>query len=141
MNGVCDETGRQSNHQNGRYGKTELEITRERVDMIRKQQARQSVHNQEIILHILFYITGHIEINRLLKVKSYFCQPYHSWEKGTVENTNGLIRRFFPKDTNFDTISESDIAIVENWLNNRPRKCLNYFTPQEVFNSTVALAT
>ena len=85
--------------------------------------------------------TGHIEINKILNTLSYFCQPYHSWEKGTVENTNGLIRRFFPKGTNFDTITDAHIAQVESWLNNRPRKCLNYFTPQEVFNSTVALAT
>jgi len=84
---------------------------------------------------------GHLEINKLFEIKSYFCQPYHSWEKGTVENTNGLIRRFFKKGINFDNISETEIATVENWLNNRPRKCLNYFTPQEVFNSTVALAT
>jgi IS30 family transposase len=85
--------------------------------------------------------TGHIEINRILNTKSYFCQPYHSWEKGTVENTNGIIRRFFPKNTNFDNITESQIQLLEFWLNNRPRKCLNYLTPQEVFNSTVALAT
>jgi len=85
--------------------------------------------------------TGHVEINRILKTKSYFCQPYHSWEQGTVENTNGIIRRFFPKDTNFDNITDTEIAQLESWLNNRPRKCLNYLTPQEVFNSTVALAT
>jgi IS30 family transposase len=85
--------------------------------------------------------TGHIEINRILGTASYFCQAYHSWEKGTVENTNGLIRRFFPKGINFDNITCDEIEKVEYWLNNRPRKCLNYFTPQEVFNSTVALAT
>lgn len=84
---------------------------------------------------------GHIEINRILGISSYFCQPYHSWEKGTVENTNGLIRRFFPKGTSFDNITGDEIAKVETWLNNRPRKCLNYLTPQEVFYSTVALAT
>ena len=84
---------------------------------------------------------GHIEINRIFNAKSYFCQPYHCWEKGTVENTNGIIRRFFPKNANFDNITDSEIAMLEFWLNNRPRKCLNYLTPQEVFNSTVALAT
>jgi IS30 family transposase len=82
----------------------------------------------------------HVEINKILNTKSYFCRPYHSWEKGSVENTNGIIRRFFPKGTNFDNISTDDITAIENWLNNRPRKCLNYLTPQEVFNSTVALA-
>ena len=85
--------------------------------------------------------TGHIEINRILVISSYFCQPYHSWEKGTVENTNGLIRRFFPKGTDFDNITDTQISNVESWLNNRPRKCLNYLTPLEVFISTVALAS
>jgi IS30 family transposase len=85
--------------------------------------------------------SGHMDINNILGTDSYFCQPYHSWEKGTVENTNGIIRRFLPKETNFDNISEIQIQQIEFWLNNRPKKCLNYFTPQEVFNSTVALAT
>jgi len=83
----------------------------------------------------------HMDINRILGTKSYFCRPYHSWEKGTVENTNGIIRRFFPKETDFDNIAADEIAKVETWLNNRPKKCLNYLTPQEVFNSTVAIAT
>jgi IS30 family transposase len=85
--------------------------------------------------------SGHMDINRILGTDSYFCQPYHSWEKGTVENTNGLIRRFFPKDTDFDSITDIQIAQIEDWLNNRPRKCLLFLTPKEVFNSTVALAT
>ena len=84
---------------------------------------------------------GHTEINRVLGTKSYFCHPYHSWEKGTVENTNGLIRRFFPKETNFDNITDEQLQELESWLNNRPRKCLNFKTPQEVFDSAVALAT
>jgi IS30 family transposase len=85
--------------------------------------------------------SGHIDINNILGTNSYFCQPYHSWEKGTVENTNGIIRRFLPKETNFDNISDTQIQQLEFWLNNRPRKCLNYLTPQEVFNSSVAIAT
>ena len=85
--------------------------------------------------------TGHIELNDILGTKSYFCHPYHSWEKGTVENTNGLIRRFFPKETDFDTIQINQIQQLEFWLNNRPRKCLGFKTPQEVFNSTVAIAS
>jgi len=85
--------------------------------------------------------SGHMDINSILKTDSYFCRPYCSWEKGTVENTNGIIRWFLPKDTNFDNISDTQIQQLEFWLNNRPRKCLNFLTPQEVFNSTVALAT
>ncbi|MEF3280345.1 MAG: IS30 family transposase, partial [Elusimicrobiota bacterium] len=62
-----------------------------------------------------------------------------SWEKGTVENTNGLIRRFFPKKTDFSKISEERLKEVETWLNDRHRKCLGFKTPAEVFNSFVAL--
>jgi IS30 family transposase len=82
----------------------------------------------------------HFNINNLLGTKSFFCQPYQAWQKGAVENTNGLIRRFLPKSSNFDTISNEQISDIETWLNNRPRKCLNFATPQELFNSSVALA-
>jgi transposase, IS30 family len=81
----------------------------------------------------------HSSVNDRLGSSSYFCQPFHSWEKGTIENTNGLIRRFLPKKTNFDTIAISNIQQVERWLNNRPRKCLDFKTPQESFESGVAL--
>jgi len=82
----------------------------------------------------------HGELNREIGTRSYFCEPYHSWEKGTVENTNGLIRRFLPKKTDFAKISEERIAEIERWLNNRPRKCLGFRTPAEVFDGFVALA-
>lgn len=84
--------------------------------------------------------TDHSKLNLILNTSSFFCQPYHSWEKGTVENTNGLIRRFLPKNSNFDNISPDFIQKVESWLNSRPRKCLDFFTPQESFDSSVALA-
>lgn len=76
----------------------------------------------------------HEKINQELNTQSYFCQPYHSWEKGTVENTIGLIRRYFPKKTDFAKISNNQIREVEHKLNNRPRKCLGFKTPAEVFS-------
>jgi len=82
----------------------------------------------------------HGKLNAAIGTRSYFCEPYHSWEKGTVENTNGLIRRFLPKKTDFAKISEERIAEIELWLNSRPRKCLGFRTPAEVFNDFVALA-
>jgi len=83
----------------------------------------------------------HLEINRELKTQSFFCNPYHSWEKGSVENANGLIRRFVPKKSNLERIPNADLQRIENLLNNRPRKCLNYQTPKEVFKSfDVAIA-
>lgn len=63
----------------------------------------------------------------------YFAHPYSSWERGTNENTNGLIRRYFPKGTDFNTIDELQLKIVQDKLNNRPRKVLNFKTPAEVF--------
>jgi IS30 family transposase len=69
----------------------------------------------------------------------YFAHPYHSWERGTNENTNGLIRWYFPKGTDFATISDETIKAVEDALNNRPRKRLGWKTPLEVFNESVAI--
>ncbi|MCZ6800763.1 MAG: IS30 family transposase [Nitrospirae bacterium] len=77
--------------------------------------------------------TLHEEINRALDTQSFFCAPYNSWEKGSVEQINGLIRRFFPKGTNFLALGRTAIHRVEQLLNNRPRKCLHYRTPYEVF--------
>ena len=77
--------------------------------------------------------TCHGWIDRALGTASYFCEPYHSWEKGSVENSIGLIRRYFPKGTNFSNVSKKQVISVEKRLNNRPRKCLNYQTPAEAF--------
>jgi len=84
----------------------------------------------------------HEKINNSLNTTSYFARPYCSNDKGTVENINGLIRRFFPKGTNFDNISEEAIAYVEDWINNRPMKILNYMTPKQIFQlNSVAIAS
>lgn len=63
----------------------------------------------------------------------YFAYPYHSWERGTNENFNGLLRQYFPKGTPFATISQKDVNKAVMELNHRPRKRLNYLTPYEVF--------
>jgi IS30 family transposase len=76
----------------------------------------------------------HERVNAVLGTTSYFCAPYHSWEKGTVENTIGLVRRFIPKRMNLAKLTKEDIRFVEKRLNNRPRKCLGFQTPAEVFN-------
>lgn len=82
----------------------------------------------------------HVEINQKFSMKSYFCQPYHSWEKGSIENNNGLIRRHLPKKTNFDNLPNSTILGTQNWINNRPKKCLKYYTPLEsLISFSVAL--
>jgi IS30 family transposase len=81
----------------------------------------------------------HTRVNRIVGTKSYFCEPYHSWEKGTVENAIGLLRRDLPKSTNFDTLSVRQVKSIERRINNRPRKTLNFCTPFEIFHRGVAL--
>src|SRR6185436_14332778 len=68
-----------------------------------------------------------------LEAKVYFAHPYASWERGLNENSNGLIRQYFPKKFNFAQISGTDVCRAEKRLNNRPRKTLGYRTPNEVF--------
>jgi len=70
-----------------------------------------------------------------LKAKVYFAHPYASWERGTNENTNGLIRQYIPKRTEFKKITNEDIRFVENRLNTRPRKCQVFKPPMEVLNN------
>jgi IS30 family transposase len=82
---------------------------------------------------------GYEEIQKELQISCYFAHPYCSGERGTNENTNGLIRHYFPKGTDFALIQEEDIQAVEWALNNRPRKRLGWKTPLEAFNESVAL--
>ena len=70
---------------------------------------------------------------RILGMKIYFALPYHSWERGTNENWNGLLRQFFPKGIPFATVTQADVNRAVKNLNHRPRKRLNYLTPYEVF--------
>ena len=75
----------------------------------------------------------HELIAAFLGADFYFCHPYSSWERGLNENTNGLIRQYFPKNMKFDTITDEQIKFVEDKLNNRPRKTLGFRTPNEVY--------
>lgn len=86
----------------------------------------------------------HQAIADKLEAKFYFAHPYASWERGLNENTNGLIRQYFPKSRDFKTITQKEIRQVMDKLNNRPRKCLGIKTPNQVFlgiNPPVALAS
>lgn len=73
------------------------------------------------------------------KICVYFCDPRSPWQRGSSENTNGLLRQYFPKGTDFSKIPLAKINRVQELLNNRPRQTLNWLTPNEVFNQTVAL--
>ena len=74
----------------------------------------------------------HKELSLMLGVPVYFCHPYHSWEKGGVENTNKLIRQYIPKGGDIFMYSDEYVKMIQGKLNTRPRKCLNYKTPMEV---------
>jgi transposase, IS30 family len=78
---------------------------------------------------------GHGELSERLKLACYFANPYHSWERGLNEHTNGLIRQFFPKETNFKLVKEEEFMKAVYLINHRPRKSLDYKTPHEVFYS------
>jgi len=107
--------------------------------------AKQVSHAVIEKLHSLkeFSITGtfdngkefsdHQTISKALQISIFFATPYHSWERGLNEHTNGLIRQYFPKGTNFDNVSNEEIERVELLLNTRPRECLNFETPLEAW--------
>jgi len=81
---------------------------------------------------------GHERIAATLDCQCYFAKPYHSWERGLNENTNGLIRQYFPKKTSFAAITAEQIAFVEHRLNRRPRKCLDFKPPDDVYFALAA---
>jgi IS30 family transposase len=74
----------------------------------------------------------HLDLRYDHNVMTYHCDPYKAWQKGGVENMNGLIRQYFPKKTDFTTVSEEAIRFVQERLNSRPRKSLDYATPNEL---------
>jgi len=79
---------------------------------------------------------AHRDIATDLDANFYFADPYASWQRGTNENTNGLIRQYLPKSRDLSTLTGPEIRKIENRLNHRPRKCLGFLTPYEVFNNT-----
>lgn len=106
-----------------------LSTVRARVHTITSDNGREFSHHERIA-------SG-------LRAKFYFAHPYASWERGLNENTNGLVRQYFPKKSDFSKITDRQIEKVVERLNNRPRKTLGYKTPNEVFfkRSLVALQT
>lgn len=85
---------------------------------------------------------NHELVAEMLKIDYFFAHPFSAWERGTNENTNGLIRQYFPKHSAFNTINQDHVITVMDKLNNRPRKCLGFRTPHEVYQSySIALAS
>jgi len=84
--------------------------------------------------------TNHSLVSQQLGIPFFFCHAYHSWEKGTVEQTNGLLRRYLPRRTDLRNLTQEELDQIAEELNQRPRKCLQFLTPKEVlFPQSVAL--
>lgn len=75
----------------------------------------------------------HELLTEIMEAQAYFAHPYHSWERGLNENTNGLIRQYFPKKSDFSTVTQKEVKEVQDKLNRRPRKCLDFKTPNDIF--------
>ena len=121
---------------------------RSRFTLIKKVQSKQASEVSQALIEmltpikpILHTITSdngkefayHKDVSSALNTDFYFANPYHSWERGLNEHTNGLIRQYIPKKSEFANISKEEIVTIQNRLNHRPRKSLNYKTPFEVF--------
>jgi len=77
----------------------------------------------------------HTKLQQTLAMKTFFADPYSSWQRGTNENTNGLLRRYLPKHTDFSTITQEDLDEIVLEINTKPKKVLQYATPLEIFTS------
>lgn len=116
-----------------------ISVLKDKTAAVTKDVVRRRLHPYPaVLIQSITYDNGsentlHEAINTALGTQSFFCAPYHSWQKGSVEQVNGLIRRFLPKGSNFQELEQGAINRIEKLLNNRPRKCLNYRTPYEVF--------
>lgn len=79
----------------------------------------------------------HERVDAILGCDSFFADPYASWQRGLNENTNGLVRQYIPKSRRLETVSDEELQHIEDRLNNRPRKCLGFKTPNDVFNTSM----
>ena len=104
-----------------------------KIAMIESLRRFKKTGRKSITLDNGIEFKRHEDVKKALKIDTYFCQPYHSWEKGLVEQVNGLIRRFLPKKTDISKVTDKEIRLIEYLLNSRPRKLLNWATPAEIF--------
>lgn len=113
---------------------------------VRKAFAEQFRHLPEGLRRSLTYDQGqemaeHKLFTKSTNIKVYFAHPHSPWERGTNENTNALVRQFFPRGIDFNKVSYQAVKRAQDILNDRPRKTLNFYTPHEMFSKLVALET
>ena len=113
-------------------------VRRKTAEEVEKALTRKLLEVSDSVLTITAdngkEFANHIQVTAQLRATIYFAKPYHSWERGLNEHTNGLVRQYLPKNQALDAVTEEDAFEIENLLNNRPRKVLQYRTPIEVFN-------
>ena len=117
-----------------------IKLKSRKSDEVAKMFSKKLNQLQEIFKKTMTYDNGiemakHQKITRETGIKIYFAHPYSSWERGTNENTNGLIRRYLPKGTDFNKIDKKMLENIQHKLNNRPRKIIGYKTPLEIMSS------
>jgi transposase, IS30 family len=117
-------------------GKNAKQIAKQIVSALEKQKGRiytiTSDNGKEF--------SDHEYVSKKLGIEFYFADPYSSWQRGSNENLNGLVRQYFPKKCNFDDVTIYDVRKVENQLNNRPRKRYDFRTPKEEYNLLTKVA-
>lgn len=114
-----------------------IKLNSRKADEIQKMFSKKLNQLNAIFKKSMTYDNGiemakHEKITKKTGMKIYFAHPYSSWERGTNENTNGLIRRYFPKGTDFNKVEEKKLLKIQEKLNNRPRKIIGYKTPKEI---------
>ena len=134
--------------QKSRYALVTLVDRKSRFSLIKKIDQRTAAATKNAIIQMLKpyklktltitfdngkEFTAHQDMARELDADMYFAHPYASWERGTNENTNGLLRQYFPKGSDFSKITDAQVKCAENRLDARPRKCLGARTPEMVF--------
>lgn len=116
-------------------------LEEKKADQVREATLRRFSEFPDLVKTITYdngkEFSKHESIGKQLGASCYFAKPYHSWERGLNEHTNGLIRQYLPKSTNLKLVSNDEIKRIERLINDRPRKVLNYRTPREVFLTAV----
>ena len=102
-------------------------------NIIKKFKGRKKILIETLTLDNGGEFARHEDIARALKIDTFFCDPYSSYQKGSVENGNGVLRYDLPRSSNIDSLSQKQIDKIVDKINNRPMKCLDFRTPSEVF--------